>query len=57
MMGVPLWKPRLDADCQKAKAQDEQWECMLGYHAFPYLSTPAFIFQYRFDGAQLVCHC
>lgn len=31
------------------------WECMLGYHAFPYMSTPSFVFQYTFDGAQLVC--
>eukprot|EP01127_Copromyxa_protea_P006366 TRINITY_DN16190_c0_g1_i1.p1 TRINITY_DN16190_c0_g1~~TRINITY_DN16190_c0_g1_i1.p1 ORF type:complete len:368 (-),score=73.66 TRINITY_DN16190_c0_g1_i1:9-1112(-) len=51
--GVPHWTPRVDEDCQKAKPSDELWQCMLGYHAFPYLSTPAFVFQYRFDAAQM----
>lgn len=55
MVGVPRWQPRLDEDCAKAKPHNEQWQCMLGYHAFPYLTTPSFVFQYRFDAAQLVC--
>eukprot|EP01127_Copromyxa_protea_P020142 TRINITY_DN6676_c0_g1_i3.p1 TRINITY_DN6676_c0_g1~~TRINITY_DN6676_c0_g1_i3.p1 ORF type:complete len:211 (-),score=36.34 TRINITY_DN6676_c0_g1_i3:23-655(-) len=51
--GVPKWVPRVDDDCAKAKTNDTLWECLLGYHAYPYLSTPAFIFQYNFDLAQM----
>lgn len=51
--GVPHWKPRVDSDCASSKSKEDLWQCMLGYHAFPYLSTPAFVFQYRFDAAQM----
>jgi len=52
-LGVPLWKSRLNDQCNRAKSTSDKWQCMLGYHAFPYLKTPTFIFAYRFDAAGL----
>eukprot|EP01125_Pyxidicula_operculata_P004131 TRINITY_DN1599_c0_g1_i1.p1 TRINITY_DN1599_c0_g1~~TRINITY_DN1599_c0_g1_i1.p1 ORF type:complete len:364 (+),score=39.32 TRINITY_DN1599_c0_g1_i1:53-1093(+) len=52
-LGVPHWKPRLDSDCDAAKSPDHKWECILGYHAYPYLSSPTFVFAFRFDAAGL----
>jgi len=52
MRGVPHWNPRVDTDCAAAK-KPNIWECMLGYHAFPFIKSPSFVFAYSYDAAGL----
>jgi len=51
--GVPLWQPILDKDCDAQKPTDSKWECMLGYHVYPFITTPTVVVQYKFDAAAL----
>lgn len=53
MKGVPLWNSVMDDDCSQAKGGSNLWECLLGYRAAPYVQTPVFSFNWRFDAAQL----
>jgi len=51
--GVPLWQPILDRDCDAQNPTDSKWECMLGYHVYPFITTPTIVVQYKFDSAAL----
>jgi len=53
MRGVPHWEPRLNEGCAKSKVPDDHWQCMMGYHAFPYVKAKCLVMQYRFDAAQM----
>jgi len=52
MLGVTHWNPQLDPDCVAAKSPNI-WQCMLGYHAYPFLKVPSFVFEYSYDAAAL----
>lgn len=49
----PLWQPILPPTCDPAVAASTPWLCYFGYHVTP-TRTPMFIFQFMFDGAQLI---
>lgn len=51
--GVPHWNPRMNEGCAATKTQSTLWECILGYHAFPFLQVPSFVFVYGYDAAGL----
>uniref|UniRef100_A0A6B2L8K1 Pectin acetylesterase n=1 Tax=Arcella intermedia TaxID=1963864 RepID=A0A6B2L8K1_9EUKA len=48
--GVLHWNPNMDQDCAAAK---QLWQCLLGYHAFPYIKSESFVFVYSYDSAGL----
>jgi len=51
--GALHWNPRMDDDCAAHKSASLLWQCILGYHAFPYLKVPSFVFAYSYDAAGL----
>lgn len=49
--GAVTWNPVVDADC--AAGESQKWRCLMGPFVGRYIQTPMFLFQFRFDLAQM----
>lgn len=51
-LGHSLWRGSPPTSCVREHS-DRPWLCYFGYHLYPHIRTPLFVFQYLFDSAQL----
>ena len=51
--GAKYWEADPDPACAAHFAAGERWRCYLGEYVAPFIRTPMFIFQWKFDLAQL----
>lgn len=51
-LGHSLWRGSPPTSCAREHS-DRPWLCYFGYHLYPHIRTPLFVFQYLFDSAQL----
>ncbi|CAH0399798.1 unnamed protein product [Chilo suppressalis] len=51
-LGHAFWRGAPPSSCVR-KYPSKPWMCYFGYHLYPHIKTPLFVFQYLFDSAQL----
>jgi len=45
----------VNSDCIKAQASDQQWRCNMAQYTLPFIKTPIFAFQSKYDSWQAGC--